>query len=88
MKCSSWNTNDKEVNCLIELKLNQEAMIAMFFDDIKGGRTAFSPSRENMIANVSEREFDSFLKTNNLITYRNTIKAYEDGEVYGEYNPS
>jgi hypothetical protein len=73
---------------MIELKLNQEAMNAMYFDDIKGGKSAFGTSRENMIAQVTEQEFDSFLKTNNLITYRNTLKGYEDGEVYGEYNLS
>ena len=71
---------------MIRLQLKQDAMISMFFDDIQGGKTSFTPQGDAMIAVVSKEEFDQFLKANNLISYHNTLKAYEDGAVYGEFS--
>lgn len=71
---------------MIRLQLNQDAMISMFFDDIDGGKSSFTPEGDAMVAKISNQEFDRFLKANNLISYRNTLKAYEDGSVYGEFS--
>lgn len=70
---------------MIQLQLNHEATYSMFFDDIKGGRTSFSKQGDAIVGTISEEEFDGFLKANNLITYHNTLKGYEDGTVYGEF---
>jgi len=71
---------------MIRLQLKQDSMISMFFDDIHGGRSSFTPQGDAMIATVSKEEFDGFLKANNLISYRNTLKTYEDGLVHGEFS--
>ncbi|RXT14794.1 hypothetical protein [Ammoniphilus sp. CFH 90114] len=70
---------------MIRLQLKNDAMLSMFFDDIRGGKSSFSPQSEGMHATISDQEFDAFLKANNLITYHNTLKGYEDGAVYGEF---
>lgn len=70
---------------MIRLELKDDAMLSMFFDEINGGKSSFSPQAEAMVATVSEKEFDAFLRANNLITYHNTLKGYEDGNVYGEF---
>jgi len=35
---------------------------------------------------MSNEDFDSFLKQNNLITYRSTIKRYQDGMICGRFD--
>ncbi|MEW9667323.1 hypothetical protein [Ammoniphilus sp. 3BR4] len=70
---------------MIRLHLKKDAMLSMFFDDIKGGKSSFSNQPEGMEASISHEEFEGFLKANNLITYHNTLKGYEDGAVYGEF---
>ncbi|WP_134700109.1 hypothetical protein [Ammoniphilus sp. YIM 78166] len=71
---------------MIRLQLKNDVMLSMFFDDIKGGKSSFTPGSHGMQATVTNEEFDGFLKANNLITYHNTLKGYEDGTVYGEFN--
>ena len=61
-------------------------MISMFFDDIHGGKSTFTPQGDAMTAVISKEEFNAFLKANNLISYHNTLKGYEDGSVYGEFS--
>lgn len=70
---------------MIRLHLKNDAMLSMFFDDIKGGKSSFSSQQDGMEATISNEEFEGFLKANNLITYHNTLKGYEDGTVYGEF---
>ncbi|HJV44392.1 MAG TPA: hypothetical protein VJ824_01570 [Bacillota bacterium] len=67
---------------MIELKMKKEALIGMYFDDIKGGKSSFT---DDGIATITDREFADFLRTNNLITYHNMLKTYEDGEIQGEF---
>lgn len=73
---------------MIQLQLNHGATYSLYFDDIKGGQASFSKQGDAMIATISQEEFDGFLKANNLITYHNTLKGYEDGTVYGEFEVS
>jgi hypothetical protein len=69
----------------IQLKLNEKGAHFLFLNDIHGGRLTFRKDPENFLAaEISMEEFNDFCKTNNLITYRNELKSYEDGEVYGE----
>lgn len=70
---------------MIELKLNKESMLTMYFDDIQGGKSSFAQEHNQMIATITRNEFDEFCKTNNLISYHNHIKSYEDGRVLGEF---
>lgn len=70
---------------MIQLQLNHEALYSMFFDDIKGGKASFIQHGDALVGNLSQEEFDGFLKANNLVTYHNTLKGYEDGTVYGEF---
>lgn len=70
---------------MIQLQLNHEALYSMYFDDIKGGKATFRNQGDAMVGTISQEEFDGFLKANNLITYHNTLKGYEDGTVYGEF---
>lgn len=73
----------------IELKLKEQSSHYLYFNDIHGGRLAFKKGAdEHVTATVSAEEFDDFCKTNNIITYHNTLKSYEDGEVYGEFTLS
>lgn len=37
-------------------------------------------------AALTRDQFEEFLKENNLIVYKNNIKAYQDGEEVGEFN--
>jgi hypothetical protein len=71
----------------IHLKLNEKSAHFLFLSDIHGGRLAFKKDPEQqLVAEVSMEEFNEFCKTNNLITYRNALKNYENGEVFGEFH--
>lgn len=70
---------------MINMKLKADTVQTLYFDQIRGGRAQFIPRENHYVADISDREFDGFLKDNNLITYRNTLKGYQDGEVFGEF---
>jgi hypothetical protein len=70
---------------VIELELSANHINQLFFDAVRDGRAQFAAQQEHLVGEVTEEEFDGFLKDNNLILYRNTLKSYENGEVVGEF---
>lgn len=71
---------------MIRIQLNENAMNTMDFGRIPGGKSSFSPHGDAMTKVITREEFDEFIKANNLILYHQTLKAYEDGAVYGEFS--
>jgi hypothetical protein len=70
----------------IELKLKEQSVNYLYFNDIHGGRLTFKKDADHQLsATITHEEFEDFCKTNNMIIYHNTLKSYEDGQVYGEF---
>lgn len=70
---------------MIEINLQPTCSHTMYFDAVKGGRTSFVLEDETLTAHLSEAEFSTFLKDNNLISYRDALKSYESGEIVGRF---
>ncbi|GEN33795.1 MULTISPECIES: hypothetical protein [Aneurinibacillus] len=70
---------------MIQVKLQPSCSGMMYFDAVKGGRASFTMQNETLTGRLSEEEFTSFLKDNNLILYRDTLKSYENGEIVGHF---
>lgn len=69
---------------MIKVTLYEEKFGALDEDkSLDQFRMSLSPNK--MQTKMTEEEFDAFLKTNNLITYRNHLKRYQDGVVCGEF---
>ncbi|WCK55947.1 hypothetical protein PP175_08530 [Aneurinibacillus sp. Ricciae_BoGa-3] len=73
---------------MIEMKLLPDSIQSLYFDSLTRGRAQFSQHGGGYVGLISEEEFDGFLKENNLIVYRQSLKAYEDGEVVGHFMPA
>ncbi|MBN6189415.1 hypothetical protein JQN58_21410 [Aneurinibacillus sp. BA2021] len=70
---------------MIQVKLQPACSHTMYFDAVNGGRASFSLKDETLTARLSEAEFSTFLKDNNLISYRDALKSYESGEIVGRF---
>jgi hypothetical protein len=73
---------------VIEMKLLTDSIQSLYFDSLTNGRSQFTQQQGGYVGRISEEEFDGFLKENNLIVYRQSLKAYEDGEVVGHFLPA
>ncbi|WP_380026711.1 hypothetical protein [Effusibacillus consociatus] len=40
----------------------------------------------HLTAAMRDEDFKDFLKTNNLIVYKNHIKEYQDGDILGDFS--
>lgn len=63
--------------------------VSLYPDKMENAREArllaqFDRSGEGYRAQMSEGQFEEFCKVNNLILYRDRLKNYQDGMVWGE----
>lgn len=72
---------------MIQIELNKELMNGFFFDGLREGKNRFIIDQDHGIAHLTEQEFNQFIKNNNLILYKHTLKQYEDGEIVGSFYP-
>jgi Ca2+-binding EF-hand superfamily protein len=76
---------ERRRSSMIELKLNHDSIMTMFFDDIPHGKNAFQLQDHHMVTTITRNQLTEFMKANNLIAYHHHLKGYEDGKVYGEF---
>lgn len=72
---------------MIEVTLQLGCSNSLYFDAVPRGLAAFSVQEDRLIGQMSPDQFADFLKDNNLITYRDSLKSYESGEKIGEFTP-
>ncbi|MFV9511603.1 hypothetical protein [Tepidibacillus sp. LV47] len=70
---------------MITVRIENEYMNSLYFDALDFGKSQFSQENNNYVATMSNEEFDQFLKSNNLIVYKNHLKFYESREVVGTF---
>jgi len=78
--------NFEEGHPVIKVNLYHDAYRELSKEEAESVQ-GFAPINSAVLqAEMSGEEFDSFLKDNDLITYRRTLKRYHDGMVCGEFS--
>ena len=70
---------------LVTIHLNKDYINSFFYDALSLGKSQYTSNGEKYTANLSNEEYDSFMKDNNLIPYKNLLKLYEIGEIVGSF---
>jgi len=68
---------------MINIYINNDFMNSLYFETTGMGKSQFIQQNQRYFAQVSEKELDDFMRENNLITYKNELKQYENGEIVG-----
>ena len=74
-----------EVCFMITIRIENEYMNSLYFDGLDFGKSQFLPETNDYVSTMSEDEFDEFMRNNNIISYKNQLKLYENGEVIGTF---
>ncbi len=53
-------------------------------DDLYG-EWGFQQNGNQLTVAMQEREFEDFLRANNLVVYKDELKSYQDGKVVGKF---
>ncbi|BCJ85243.1 hypothetical protein [Effusibacillus dendaii] len=70
---------------MIQVEMNQEQFARLPEQDTQ--KWGFQAKEGNRLtAAMSVEQFSAFLRDNNLIVYKQHIKDYEHGTIYGEFN--
>lgn len=70
---------------MIQVKLSEDRVRELKENVFE--KWGFQKKADNQVSvAMQEDEFQSFLRTNDLILYKNHIKSYQNGEVYGEFS--
>ncbi len=70
---------------MIKIQIEKESMNHLFFDALPKGKNQFVNQNEKFSTQLTFDEYDHFMKDNNLITYKNQLKQYEDGKIIGTF---
>jgi len=73
---------------MITVRIEDGYRNTLYFDGLDKGKNQFIQESNDYVGTISEREFDEFMKNNNLVPYHNQLKLYENGEVVGSFNPN
>lgn len=77
--------NVTEVSVMIQIHLNKEYMNSLFFDGLHAGKQQFVFRNDQYTAQLSEEEYELFMRNNNLIPYKHLLKQYENEEIIGTF---
>ncbi|GBF10240.1 hypothetical protein TEPIDINF_001738 [Tepidibacillus infernus] len=70
---------------MFQVQINKEYINSLYFDKLNMGKNQFITQSDQYVGLLSNDEFESFMRENNLITYKEQLKLYESGEVVGNF---
>lgn len=71
---------------MITVKLTEEGLLDL--PDETYVAFHFSRQGQGYVSELSSERFEEFLRAANLVTYKNNLKEYDDGDVVGEFSIS